>query len=76
MAEPQVGQWKRKNTSRGARYQIWNGTSWSGNRTVKPKGTEYDPEQDAEQINSISFYDDDGNYVGDQFSEIQEDNKK
>ena len=76
MAEPQVGQWKRINTSRGARYKIWNGTSWSGNRTVKPKGTEYDPEQDAEQINSISFYDDDGNYIGDEFSEVEEDNKK
>ena len=72
MAEPQVGQWKRTNTSRGARYQIWNGTSWSGNSNVKPrKGTEYDPTITEKDVDDARK-----EYELEQFKKIQEDNKK
>ena len=43
--EPKVGEWRAKSTSKGTRYQIWNGKYWYGNGiTVQPKGRQYQPD--------------------------------
>ena len=43
--EPKVGEWRAKSTSKGTRYQIWNGKYWYGNGiTVQPKGKQYQPD--------------------------------
>ena len=43
--EPQVGEYKVVNTSRGARYPVWTGTRWtSPGSNVRPKNArEFDP---------------------------------
>ena len=42
--EPKIGEWRSKLTSKGTRYQIWTGTSWTTGTTVRPKGREYQPD--------------------------------
>ena len=44
--EPKVGEWKSKKTSRGTKYQTWNGKSWqpTGGSSFKPNAREYDPD--------------------------------
>ena len=44
---PKIGEWRSKSTSRGTRYQTWNGKSWqpTGGSNVKPKEQrEYQPD--------------------------------
>ena len=42
--EPKIGEWRAKETSRGTRYQIWTGSSWTTGSTVKPKSRQYQPD--------------------------------
>ena len=42
--EPKIGEWKKVETSRGARYPIWTGSSWTTGGTVQPKGRQYQPD--------------------------------
>ena len=42
--EPKIGEWKKKETSRGARYPVWTGSSWTTGGTVQPKGRQYQPD--------------------------------
>ena len=35
---PKSGQWRKKDTKRGARYSTWDGTKWSGWSTARPQG--------------------------------------
>ncbi len=44
---PKIGEWRSKKTSKGTKYQTWNGKSWqpTGGSTVKPKEKrEYQPD--------------------------------
>ena len=42
--EPRIGEWKKVETSRGARYPVWNGTSWTTGGNVQPKTRRYQPD--------------------------------
>ena len=42
--EPKIGEWYKKETSRGARYPVWTGSSWTTGGTVQPKGRQYQPD--------------------------------
>ena len=42
--QPKIGEWRAKKTSKGTRYQIWQGTSWSTGSTVQPKTRKYQPD--------------------------------
>ena len=42
--EPKIGEWYKKETSRGARYPVWTGSSWTTGVTVQPKGRQYQPD--------------------------------
>ena len=42
--DPKIGEWRAKKTSKGTRYQIWTGSSWTTGSTVKPKGRKYQPD--------------------------------
>ena len=42
--EPKIGEWRSKLTSKGTRYQIWTGSSWTTGGTVQPKGRKYQPD--------------------------------
>ena len=42
--EPKIGEWRAKKTSKGTRYQIWTGSSWTTGSTVRPKSREYQPD--------------------------------
>ncbi len=42
--EPKIGEWRSKLTSKGTRYQIWTGSSWTTGSTVKPKSRQYQPD--------------------------------
>ena len=42
--EPKIGEWRAKKTSKGTRYQIWTGTSWTTGSTVQPKTRKYQPD--------------------------------
>ena len=41
---PKIGEWRAKKTSKGTRYQIWTGSSWTTGSTVQPKGRKYQPD--------------------------------
>ena len=41
--QPKIGEWRAKKTSKGTRYQIWTGSSWTTGSTVQPKGRKYQP---------------------------------
>jgi hypothetical protein len=41
---PKIGEWKKKDTTRGARYPVWTGSSWTTGGTVQPKGRKYQPD--------------------------------
>ena len=41
---PKIGEWRPKSTSKGTRYQIWTGSSWTTGSTVQPKGRQYQPD--------------------------------
>jgi len=41
---PKIGEWKKKETSRGTKYPIWTGSSWTTGGTVQPKGRKYQPD--------------------------------
>ena len=41
---PKIGEWRPKKTSKGTRYQIWTGSSWTTGSTVHPKGRQYQPD--------------------------------
>ena len=41
---PKIGEWRPKKTSKGTRYQIWTGSSWTTGTTVQPKGRQYQPD--------------------------------
>tara|TARA_B100001564_G_scaffold351555_1_gene357586 strand:+ start:69 stop:1223 length:1155 start_codon:yes stop_codon:yes gene_type:complete len=40
---PKIGEWKKKETSRGAKYPIWTGSSWTTGGNIQPKGRKYNP---------------------------------
>ena len=42
--DPKIGEWRAKKTSKGTRYQIWTGSSWTTGSTVQPKGRQYPPD--------------------------------
>ena len=42
--DPKIGEWRAKKTSKGTRYQIWTGSSWTTGSTVQPKGRQYQPD--------------------------------
>jgi len=42
--KPKIGEWKKVETSRGAKYPIWTGSSWTTGGNVQPKGRKYQPD--------------------------------
>ena len=42
--QPKIGEWRAKLTSKGTRYQIWTGSSWTSGSTVQPKTRKYQPD--------------------------------